>query len=216
MQRRIKVKWYLLGCLTALLVLVASFVLAPDSLVNAVKLVANNSLTHQLKGLSEGEATQKDTLVEMVVERIGVSTISSLPVVVLKEKSGKTRLPIWIGPAEANAISVIIEGVEVPRPLTPDLLCSILDRIGASTAYINIHELKGPTYYATIIVNADWRRLEIDARPSDAIAIALRVGAPIYVEKSVLDEAGILPDHETDKPTVMRAGNDTDVNAGLR
>ena len=208
MPKRSKVKWFLLGCLTVLLVLVASSVFIPGSLVSAIEFAGNNDFTYKLKGLSKGEVTGKDTLVEMVIERIGVSTLTSSPVVVLKEMGGKTRLPIWIGAAEANAISVVIEGVEVPRPLTPDLLCSILDRIGASVAYININDLRGPTYYATIAINNNWRRLEIDARPSDAIAIALRVGAPIYVEKSVLDEAGIIPDRDTGKPTVMRVEND--------
>jgi bifunctional DNase/RNase len=205
-QRHSKVKWFLLGCLTVLLVLVAGSVFIPEGLANAVRVVANNGVTRQLKGL-EGGDSYKDTLVEMDVDSVGISTISSMPVVILKDKSGKIYLPIWIGPAEANAISVAVEGVEVPRPLTPDLMCSILDRVGARVDYININDIKGSTYYATIIVTTEWQRLEIDARPSDAIAIALRVGAPIYAEKSVLDEAGILPDRETGKPTVLHLRN---------
>lgn len=214
MPKRSKVKWFLLGCLTALLVLVAGSVFIPGSLVSTIEFAGNNDFTYKLKGLSKGEVTREDTLVEMVIERIGVSTLTSSPVVVLKEMYGKTRLPVWIGAAEANAISVIIEGVEVPRPLTPDLLCSILNRTGASVAYININELRGSTYHATIVIHSNWRRLEIDARPSDAIAIALRVGAPIYAEKSVLDEAGVIPDRETGKATVMRVKND--VTARIR
>lgn len=208
MPRRSEVKWFLLGCLTVLLLLVAVSVFVPESLANTVEFVANNGLTNRLKGLSEEDATVKDTLVEMVVANIGVSTITSMPVVVLKEKRGKTCLPIWIGPAEANAISAVIEGIEVPRPLTPDLLCSILDRVGASVAYININDIKGAIYYATVVIDDNWERLEIDARPSDAIAIALRARAPIYVEKSVLDKAGIIPDDEKNQPVVMRAEND--------
>jgi len=208
MGRLSKAKWCLLGCLTVVLVLVAGSVFVPDSLTNAVKWVANNDFTCKLRALWEREAVQEDTLIEMVVERVAISEIDYQPVVILEEKDGKLRLPIWIGLLEANAILAVLEGIEVPRPLTPDLLCSILDRIGASVDYIVISDLKNHTFYANISVNANRGQMEIDARPSDAIAIALRVRAPIYVEKSVLDKAGIQPAHETDKHTVMHVEED--------
>lgn len=207
MERQSRVKWCLLGCLIIIVVLAVSSIVVPDGLIKAVKFAGNNGLTNHIKGLSEAEGAYKGTLIEMVVESIGISATSAVPVVVLKDKEGKAYLPIFIGAAEANAISVVLEGVEVFRPLTPDLLCSIIDRTGARVAYITIDDLRGSTFYATVTIVSDWRWLEIDARPSDAIAIALRVGASIYVEKSVLNEAGILPDREAGKPTVMRVAN---------
>ena len=203
MGRLSKVKWCLLGCLIIVLVFVAGSVFLPGALTGAVQWLASNGLTDRLTGSSEREVAQKETLVEMVVERVGVSKIDYQPVVILREKGGDLRLPIWIGLLEANAISVVLEGVEVLRPLTPDLLRSILDRMGASVDYIVINDLKDNIFYATIHVKSNWTRIEIDARPSDAIAVALRVKAPIYVEKAVLDKAGIQPEQEKEKYTVM-------------
>lgn len=208
MGRLSKAKWCLLGCLIVVLVLIAGSVFIPGRLTGAVNWVANNDFAGKLRGLPEREVAQEDTLIEMVVERVGVMEIGYQPVIILKEKGGELYLPIWIGPLEANAISVVLEGIEMPRPLTPDLLCSILDRMGVSVDYIVINDLKNNTYYANISANANWTQMEIDARPSDAIAIALRVRAPIYVEKSVLDKAGIQPEQETDKYTIMRVEKD--------
>lgn len=208
MGRLSKAKWCLLGCLIVVLVLIAGSVFIPGRLTGAVNWVANNDFAGKLRGLPEREVAREDTLIEMVVERVGVMEIGYQPVIILKEKGGELYLPIWIGPLEANAISVVLEGIEMPRPLTPDLLCSILDRMGVSVDYIVINDLKNNTYYANISANANWAQMEIDARPSDAIAIALRVRAPIYVEKSVLDKAGIQPEQETDKYTIMRVEKD--------
>ncbi len=202
MGRLSKVKWCLLGCLIVVLGLVAGSVFAPDRLGSAVRWIAGSDVACRLRALPEQEADQEYTLIEMVVETIGVREIDYQPVVILKEKYGELYLPIWIGLAEANAISVILEGVEVPRPLTPDLLCSIIDRMGASVDYIVINDLQNHTFYASIALDANGVQMEIDARPSDAIAIALRVRAPIYVEKAVLDKAGIQPGYETDEYTI--------------
>ena len=204
-----KVKWCLLGCLIVVLVFMAGSVLIPDSLTNAVKWLANNDFTSQLKRLPGQEVAQEDTLVEMTVARIGISKADYQPVVILEEKGGELCLPIWIGPLEANAIAVVLEGIEVPRPLTPDLLCSILNKMEARVDYIVVNDLRNHTFYAKIIANVNWRQMEIDARPSDAISIALRVKAPIYVEKSVLDKAGIQPEPETDKSTVMHVAGES-------
>jgi len=208
MGRLSKAKWCLLGCLIVVLVLIAGSVFIPGRLTGAVNWVANNDFAGKLRGLPEREVAREDTLIEMVVERVGVMETDYQPVIILKEKGGELYLPIWIGPLEANAISVVLEGIEMPRPLTPDLLCSILDRMGVSVDYIVINDLKNNTFYANISANANWVQMEIDARPSDAIAIALRVRAPIYVEKSVLDKAGIQPEQETDKYTIMRVEKD--------
>ena len=198
-----KAKWCLFGCLIILLVLVTTSVFVPDSLTNAVKWVANNDSASKLRALTKQEEIQEDKLVEMIVESVGISQIDYQPVVILKQKGKEIYLPIWIGPAEANAISVILEGVEMPRPLTPDLLCSIIDKMGASVNYIVVSDLRDRTFYASVILQANWMRMEIDARPSDAIAIALRVGAPIYTVKAVLDEAGVPLGDEAYKYTTM-------------
>ena len=197
------VKWCLLGCLIIVFVLVTTSVFEPNKLTDAVKWVANSDFAGKLRAFPEQAAHQEDTLTEMVVESIGVSKIDYQPVVILKEKGGELRLPIWIGLLEANAISVVLEGADLPRPLTPDLLCSVIDRMGASVDYIVVHDLQNRTYYANIALQADWVQMEIDARPSDAIAVALRVRAPIYVAKTVLEKAGVLPEHEMDKYTAM-------------
>jgi len=199
MDRLSKMKWCLLGCLIVLLVFVAGSVFLPGALTDAVRGMASNGLTDRLTSFSARE----DTRVEMVVERVGVSKIDLQPVVILREKDGDLLLPIWIGLLEADAISVMLEGVEVPRPLTADLLHSVLVRTGAKVDCIVVNDLKDNVFYATIVARADWRRMEIDARPSDSIALALRFKAPIYVERAVLDKAGIQPEQEKEKPTVM-------------
>jgi len=213
MGRLNRAKWCLLGCLAVVFVLAAGSVFIPGTLTNAVKWFANNDFASKLRGgLWEREVVQQDTLIEMVVENIGVSKIDYQPVLILKEKDGEFQLPIWIGLLEANAISVVLEGVKVPRPLTPDLLYSILDGMGASVDYIVITDIKDNIFYANISVKTNWAQMKIDARPSDAIAIALRTKAPIYVEKSVLDKAGIQPDHKGDRFTAMHVEKD---EAGL-
>ena len=120
--------------------------------------------------------------------------------VILKEKTSDRYLPIWIGPAEADAIAVKLQGVSVPRPMTHDLLNTIVDVLGASINSIIVSDLKNDTFYAKVVLNVDGGQMEVDSRPSDAIALAVRVDAPIYAEEGVLDKAGILLDKETGKP----------------
>jgi bifunctional DNase/RNase len=204
MGRLSKIKWCLLGCLIIILISVAASVFMPDRLTGAVRWVAQKGLAGELRGLvSEGE-TGPDDLVEMIVERVVVSQIDYKPVVVLKQKDEELYLPIWIGLAEANAIVVILEEVRVPRPLTPDLLCYMVDKMGASIDYVVIKDIKDKTFYASIILQADWRCQKIDARPSDAIAIALRVQSPIYVTRDVLGKAGVPLYDEAEKYTARR------------
>ena len=139
-------------------------------------------------------------MIEMIVDSIRVSLMNYQRVVILKEKDTERYLPIWIGPAEADAIAVKLQGVSVPRPLTHDLLNSIVDTLGASVNSIIVSDLKNDTFFAKIILNVDGKQMEVDSRPSDAIALAVRVQAPIYAEEVVLDKAGILLDKETGKP----------------
>jgi len=139
-------------------------------------------------------------MIEMVIDSIRVSLMNYQRVVILKEKMADRYLPIWIGPAEADAIAIKLQGVNVPRPLTHDLLSSVIDTLGASINSVIVNDLKNDTFYAKIYLDLDGGQMEIDSRPSDALALAVRVEAPIYVEESVLDKAGILLDRETGKP----------------
>ena len=138
-------------------------------------------------------------MIEMVVDSIRVSLMNYQRVVILKEKATDRYLPIWIGPSEADAIAVKLQSVSVPRPMTHDLMNTIVDVLGASINSIVVSDLKNDTFYAKIIINIDGEQMEVDSRPSDAIALAVRVEAPIYVEEGVLDKAGILLDKETGK-----------------
>lgn len=139
-------------------------------------------------------------MIEMTIDSIRVSMMNYQRVVILKEKMAERYLPIWIGPAEADAIAVKLQDVTVPRPLTHDLLCSVIDNLGATVNSVIVNELKNDTFYAKIILNVDGGLMEVDSRPSDALALAVRVEVPIYVEEAVLDKAGILLDQETGKP----------------
>ena len=138
-------------------------------------------------------------MVEMTIDSIRVSLMNYQRVVILKEKMAERYLPIWIGPAEADAIAVKLQGVTVPRPLTHDLLRSVIDSLGATIDSILVTELKNDTFYAKIILNVDGGQMEIDSRPSDALALAVRAEVPIYAEEMVLDKAGILLDKEAGK-----------------
>jgi len=139
-------------------------------------------------------------MIEMVIDSIRVSLMNYQRVVILKERAAERYLPIWIGPAEADAIAVKLQGATVPRPLSHDLLHSVIDALGATLNYIVINDLKSDTFYAKIILNVDGGQMEVDSRPSDALALAVRAEVPIYVEEAVLDKAGILLDKETGKP----------------
>ena len=203
-------------------------------------------------------------MIEMTIDSIRVSLMNYQRVVILKEKVSDRYLPIWIGPAEADAIAVKLQGVTVPRPLTHDLLSSVIDTLGATVNSIIVNDLKNDTFYAEIIINVgqlinnvkfekrlreefvvfDWGKpynllvirdfhqsnkkfieaqcadkratfilsnrdttdewqideIRVDSRPSDALALAVRTGVPIYADESVLDKAGILLDGETGKP----------------
>ena len=144
-------------------------------------------------------------MLEMSIDSIRVSLMNYQRVVILKEKGSERYLPIWIGAAEADAIAVKLQDVSVPRPLTHDLLQSVIDVLGASVNSIIVSDLKNYTFYARIILNVDGGELEVDSRPSDALALAVRANVPIYAEEAVLDKAGIFLDKETGKPITGEA-----------
>lgn len=130
-------------------------------------------------------------MVEMVIESIRVSLINYQRVVILKEKSADRYLPIWIGPAEADAIAIELQEVTVGRPLTHDLLRSVITQLGAQVHSIVVNDLSNDTFFARIIMDSSGKHIEVDSRPSDAIALAVRVKVPIFAEESVLERAGI-------------------------
>ena len=131
-------------------------------------------------------------MIEMTIDSIRMSLMNYQRVVILKEKGGERYLPIWIGPAEADSIALKLQDVQVPRPMTHDLLRSAIEALGAAVNSIVVNDLQNDTFFARILLIVDGRDLEIDSRPSDAIALAVRVEVPIYVDESVLDKAGIL------------------------
>src|SRR5512136_913204 len=133
-------------------------------------------------------------MVEMSVDSIRVSVMNSQRVGILKETHSDRYLPIWSGPAEADAIAVKLPGISVPRPLTHDLLFSILNALGAKIKSIFVNDLQNDTFFARIYVTANGKEIGIDSRPSDAIAIAVRAKVPIYAAEEVLDKAGIVFD----------------------
>jgi len=139
-------------------------------------------------------------MIEMTIDSIRVSMMNYQRVVILKEKEANRYLPIWIGPAEADAIAVKLQNVELARPLTHDLLQSVIATLGASVKFVVVSELQNDTFYAKLSLSVDGMQVEVDSRPSDALALAVRVRVPIYVEESVLDKAGIVLDEETGKP----------------
>lgn len=138
--------------------------------------------------------------IEMVIDSIRVSQMNYQRVVILKEKRGERYLPCWIGPAEADAIAVKMQGVSVPRPLTHDFTCAAIDASGSSVQSVVINRLEKDTFYAKVVLKADRGQMEVDCRPSDALAVAVRKGVPVFADDKVLREAGILLDEETGKP----------------
>jgi len=138
-------------------------------------------------------------MIEVTIESIIINPINSQRAVLLKEKAAERYLPIWVGPAEANAIIINIQGVNVPRPMSHDLIQSVISTLNASIDFIVISEIRDEILYGKIILSVPEGKIEIDSRPSDALALAVRARAPIYTEDAVLDEAGIFIDSETGK-----------------
>jgi hypothetical protein len=120
---------------------------------------------------------------------------------VLKDANGDRYLPIWIGPYEADAITIELQEVPPQRPLTHDLLKSAIQELGGRVIHIMISDLRNDVYYARILVDIGGRQVEIDSRPSDAIALAVRVKAPIFVAETVMDRASIEPDDDVESET---------------
>ena len=137
-------------------------------------------------------------MVEVEIDSIRVSLMSQQRIVILKERNSERFLPIWIGPYEAEAITLSLQEVEVTRPLTHDLLRNILQELGAEIVQVNITSLSDDVFYARIILNINDRELSIDSRPSDAIALAVRAHVPVFIAEEVMDEASSTPEKNID------------------
>jgi bifunctional DNase/RNase len=135
-------------------------------------------------------------MIEVTVDSVRASMVSQHRVVVLKEVGDERYLPIWIGPYEADAIAIGLQEVEISRPMTHDLLKAVVDEIGAIISHILVNDLRDDTFYARIIMDVNGRHAEVDSRPSDAIALAVRAKVPILVAESVMDQAAIVPTPE--------------------
>jgi uncharacterized protein len=135
--------------------------------------------------------------IEMRIKGLDVDPITNMPKVVLHETEGERMLEIWVGVFEANAIALEIESVQTPRPMTHDLLKSVIEELGAQVERIVVCELKDNTFYATLRLRSQHGSLTVDARPSDAIALALRSGARIFVEEAVIQSARSFEPRET-------------------
>jgi bifunctional DNase/RNase len=137
-------------------------------------------------------------MIKVTIDSVRASLLSQHRVVVLKEEGMERYLAIWIGPYEADAITIKLQGVEIARPLTHDLLKQSIDRLGAQVSHILVSDLQDDTFYARVVMDRDGERIELDSRPSDAIALAVRMQSPIFVDETVMEQAGVVPDDEID------------------
>jgi bifunctional DNase/RNase len=143
--------------------------------------------------VSEGTHEHGEQLIDVEIRGLILDPMSHSPIVVLKKPDENLFLPIWIGVFEANAIALQLEGVQTPRPMTHDLLRAVIDALGAKVVSVSVHSLVENTFHATLrMERPDGGSLEVDARPSDAIALALRCHAPIRVAHSVFRDAHAL------------------------
>lgn len=139
-------------------------------------------------------------MVEVKIESIRVSLMSQYRVVILKDLTSNRYLPIWIGPYEADAITIHLQEVQVPRPLTHDLIVKIIEELDAKVERVYVSDLSNDTFYARIVLKVKDKEISIDSRPSDAVAVAVRVECPIYVNEEVMERAGVTPEEEGTVP----------------
>jgi bifunctional DNase/RNase len=153
-------------------------------------------------------------LVEMVVESVRVHMLSNRHVVILKDNAGDRYLPIWIGAWEASAIAMRLQGLAAERPLTHDLFTSALEVLGVRVARVVVSDLADETYHAQLVLERDGVEEEVDARPSDALAIAVRTESPIYCSESVLVQAALSADPDEEGAEDAESGDVPDSEAG--
>ncbi|MBL8164543.1 MAG: bifunctional nuclease family protein [Anaerolineae bacterium] len=153
-------------------------------------------------------------MIEVIIDSIRVSLMSQHRVVVLKDINNERYLPIWIGPCEAEAITVKLQEMPTPRPLTHDLIKSVIREMGGRVAHILISELRQDVFYARVVIELGGEQVEVDSRPSDAIALAVRVNVPIFVSESVMDKAAREPDEDIERQVTEVTDTELDRTEG--
>jgi bifunctional DNase/RNase len=133
-------------------------------------------------------------MIEVVIDSVRASLMTPHRMVILKEADQDRYLPIYIGTYEAEAITIELLNRTSPRPLTHDLLRSVVDAMGGRVSHVMVNDLRDDTFFGRIVIDMNGRKVEVDSRPSDAIALAVRIKAPIFVAESVMDQAGIVPE----------------------
>ncbi|MDX1665139.1 MAG: bifunctional nuclease family protein [Candidatus Promineifilaceae bacterium] len=144
-------------------------------------------------------------MIEVVIDSIRISLVSQHRIVMLKDIDSEQQLAIWIGPCEAEAITIELQNTQIARPLTHDLLKTSIETLGGTISHILINDLRNQVFYATLFVDVDGDVKEIDCRPSDSIALAVRANVPIFVEEHVMEDAGITPE-----PDIQAEGEEGD------
>ena len=147
-------------------------------------------------------------MVEVTIDSIRVSLMSQHRIVILKDVDSERFLPIWIGQYEAEAITVSLQQMEVSRPLTHDLIRNILRELGAEVKQVNIIELKDDVFFARIVLQVNGKEMEIDSRPSDALALSVRVNVPVFVADEVMREAATEPEEDLDQEAEEEIGEE--------
>ena len=155
-------------------------------------------------------------MIEVVIDSIRVSLMSQQRIVILRERDAERYLPIWIGVYEAEAITIALQEVEVARPLTHDLVKNIFQQLNARVVRVEVVALRDDTFYGNIVAEVNGRTLQIDSRPSDALAVAVRTHVPVYVARSVMDSAGIVPEEDLQEENAPKAitAKESDVEGG--
>lgn len=152
-------------------------------------------------------------MIEVIIDSIRVSLMTQDRIVVLKDTSTDRYLPIWIGPCEADAITAELQQQPVKRPLTHDLLKNVIRELGGRVVHIFINELRNDVYYARILIDVAGRQIEIDSRPSDALALGVRVKVPIFVAEMVMDKAAIVEEEDVENEVPSASGGDERLSA---
>lgn len=149
-------------------------------------------------------------MIEVIIDSIRISLVSQHRIVMLKEMDSERQLPIWIGPCEADAITIELQDVKVARPVTHDLLKNVISELGGKVSHVLIKALNEGVFYASLFVDVDGDLREVDCRSSDAIALAVRVKSPIFIDDDVMAEAGILPEQDIQDQESSEVGPDPD------
>jgi uncharacterized protein len=145
-------------------------------------------------------------MVEVTIDSVRVSLMTQQRVIVLKDTNADRYLPIWIGPFEADAITLELQAQRPARPLTHDLINLIIQEFGGRLIHVMVSDLRNDVFYARLVVDVDGKQIEIDSRPSDAIAVAVRAKVPIYVNDNVMDKASIEPDEDVESEALREGG----------